>query len=74
MTTGYSLGMQRYSIMHVKQLSQRRAIILPPEICEVAGIQPGDFLEMDVIDGNVVMTPKKLVDARVSREDSEVSS
>ena len=61
-------------IMFIKKLSQRRAVILPPEICEEAGIKPGDFLELGVLDGSVIMRPKRLVDVHTAEDDAESSS
>ena len=60
--------------MIIKKLSQRRAIILPPEICKEAGIEPGDFLELDVLDGSIIMRPKRLIDAHESEDKIESSS
>jgi len=60
--------------MIIKKLSQRRAVILPPEICKEVGIEPGDFLELDVLNGSVIMRPKRLIDAQASEDKTESSS
>jgi antitoxin component of MazEF toxin-antitoxin module len=49
--------------MPIRQLGKRRNLIIPPEICRQVGLQEGDFVEVQVVRGTVVIKPKKLVDA-----------
>lgn len=63
--------------MPVSKLGQRRQVVIPKDICEELGLQPGDFVEVtrDPENGTVVIKPKKLVDADdilTSREEAIV--
>jgi AbrB family looped-hinge helix DNA binding protein len=42
-------------------LRPRRQITLPPEVCELLGLQVGDRLELSVADDALVVKPKKTV-------------
>lgn len=48
----------------IQKVGKRRAIVIPRELCDEVGLQEGDFIELQVIDGTVVIKPKRLVDAR----------
>jgi len=50
-------------MMTASKLGQRRQVVIPREICEQLGLQVGDFVEVNLRGGVVVVTPKKLVDA-----------
>lgn len=49
--------------MTASKLGQRRQVVIPRDICEQLGLQVGDYVEVDVQGGTVIITPKKLVDA-----------
>lgn len=49
--------------MPISKLGQRRQVVIPKEICEELGLQEGDFVEVTSIEGQVIIKPKKLVDA-----------
>jgi AbrB family looped-hinge helix DNA binding protein len=49
--------------MPISKLGQRRQVVIPREICDELGLQEGDFVEVTSMEGNVVIKPKKLVDA-----------
>jgi AbrB family looped-hinge helix DNA binding protein len=57
----YSLA--RRQRMPISKLGQRRQVVIPKEICDELGLQEGDFVEVMSMEGNVVIKPKKLVDA-----------
>lgn len=42
-------------------LRPRRQLTLPPEICELLGLQVGDRLELSVTDDALLVRPKKAV-------------
>jgi len=48
--------------MATSKLGQRRQVVIPKEICEELGLQEGDFVEVRINKGAVVIKPKKLVD------------
>src|SRR5919106_5519357 len=50
-------------VMPVSKLGQRRQVVIPKEACEELGLRVGDFVEVQVTRGTVVIKPKKLVDA-----------
>ena len=49
--------------MPISKLGQRRQVVIPKEICEELGLQEGDFVEVTSTEGQVIIKPKKLVDA-----------
>jgi AbrB family looped-hinge helix DNA binding protein len=49
--------------MPIGKLGQRRQVVIPKEICEALGLQEGDFLDITSAEGQVIIKPKKLVDA-----------
>jgi len=49
--------------MPIGKLGQRRQVVIPKEICEDLGLQEGDFLDITSAEGQVIIKPKKLVDA-----------
>ena len=49
--------------MPISKLGQRRQVVIPKDICEVLGLEVGAFVEIQEVNGTVVITPKKLVDA-----------
>ena len=49
--------------MPISKLGQRRQVVIPKEICEMLGIQEGDYLEVTSAEGKVIIKPKKLVNA-----------
>jgi AbrB family looped-hinge helix DNA binding protein len=53
----------RRQVTHVSKLGQRRQVVIPKEICDELGLREGDFIEVTSTEGNVVIKPKKLVDA-----------
>jgi AbrB family looped-hinge helix DNA binding protein len=50
--------------MPIGKVGKRRNVVIPQDICDEIGLQEGDFVEVVAVDGNVVIRPKKLVDAR----------
>ncbi len=48
--------------MAIGKVGLRRQVVIPKEICEVVGLQEGDFVEVREDKGAVVIKPKKLVD------------
>jgi AbrB family looped-hinge helix DNA binding protein len=49
--------------MPISKLGQRRQVVIPKEICDELGLQEGDFVEVTSAQGQVIIKPKKLVDA-----------
>lgn len=49
--------------MSISKLGQRRQVVIPKDICDALGLETGDFVEVQHIQGTVVIKPKKLVDA-----------
>ncbi|NEQ35305.1 MAG: AbrB/MazE/SpoVT family DNA-binding domain-containing protein [Okeania sp. SIO3I5] len=43
--------------MTIEKLGEKYQIIIPQEVREVLNLQPGDRLEIKVVNGTVVMTP-----------------
>jgi AbrB family looped-hinge helix DNA binding protein len=49
--------------MPIGKVGKRRNVVIPQDICEEVGLQEGDFVEVLVVDGNILIKPKKLIDA-----------
>jgi AbrB family looped-hinge helix DNA binding protein len=49
--------------MPISKLGQRRQVVIPKDICDELGLQEGDFVEVRSAEGQVIITPKKVVDA-----------
>lgn len=49
--------------MPICKFGKRRSVIIPQEVCDQVGLQEGDFVDVQAVDGLVVIKPKKLVDA-----------
>lgn len=43
--------------MKIENLGEKYKIVIPQEVREVLNLQPGDSLEVKVVNGTVVMTP-----------------
>ncbi|NEP80409.1 MAG: AbrB/MazE/SpoVT family DNA-binding domain-containing protein [Okeania sp. SIO3B3] len=43
--------------MKIEKLGEKYQIVIPQEVREVLNLQPGDRLEIKVVNGTVVMTP-----------------
>ncbi|MEM8778376.1 MAG: AbrB/MazE/SpoVT family DNA-binding domain-containing protein [Cyanobacteria bacterium P01_G01_bin.49] len=43
--------------MTIEKLGEKYQIVIPQEVREVLNLQPGDRLEIKVVNGTVVMTP-----------------
>jgi AbrB family looped-hinge helix DNA binding protein len=48
-----------------------RLVVIPKKIHDKLGLAPGDYLEVEVERGRVVMTPKALVDKRIEKRLAE---
>lgn len=48
--------------MGVTKLGERGQIVIPKDIRDEIGLKPGDFLEVNYKDGNIIIKVKKLVD------------
>ncbi|MEK7610565.1 MAG: AbrB/MazE/SpoVT family DNA-binding domain-containing protein [Patescibacteria group bacterium] len=47
----------------IGKVGQRRQVVLPQAICDQLNLHLGDPVEFVVVDGYIVVKPKKLVDA-----------
>jgi AbrB family looped-hinge helix DNA binding protein len=68
-----SVGHRR-AIMPVSKLGQRRQVVIPKKIWEDLGLEVGDFVEIERVEGTVVIKPKRLVDREdvLTPEEEEV--
>ena len=49
--------------MPISKLGQRCQVVIPKDICDKLRLQEGDFVEVTSAEGQVIITPKKVVDA-----------
>jgi AbrB family looped-hinge helix DNA binding protein len=59
-----SMWFQEDPMKIIQKVGKRRAVVIPRDLCDEVGLQEGDFIELQAVDGMVVIRPKKLVDAR----------
>lgn len=53
--------------MAAVKIGVSRQVVIPKKIHDELGLAPGDYLEVEVEDGKVVLTPKTLVNKEVER-------
>lgn len=51
--------------MPAVKIGVSRQVVIPKKIHKELGLDPGDYLEVELINGKVVMTPKTLVDKHI---------
>ncbi|MGH7406544.1 MAG: AbrB/MazE/SpoVT family DNA-binding domain-containing protein, partial [Candidatus Methylomirabilales bacterium] len=49
------------------KVGARRQVVIPKKIHDKLGLAPGDYLEVEVERGKMVMTPKTLVDKQLEK-------
>jgi len=47
------------------KLGSSRQVVIPKKIHDELGLKPGDYLEVELLDGKLVFTPKVLIDKRL---------
>ncbi len=52
--------------MAAVKIGVSRQIAIPKKIHDQLGLSPGDYLEVEVIDNRLVLTPKALIEKRLS--------
>jgi AbrB family looped-hinge helix DNA binding protein len=57
--------------MAAVKIGVSRQVVIPKKIHDELGLTPGDYLEVGVERGKVVMTPKALVDKRLEKRLAE---
>jgi len=57
--------------MAAVKIGVSRQVVIPKKIHDTLGLAPGDYLEVAVERGKVVMTPKALVDKRLEKRLAE---
>lgn len=51
--------------MSLVKIGASRQVVIPKKIHDQLGLNPGDYLEVELRSGKVVFTPKALVDKRL---------
>ena len=51
--------------MPAVKIGTSRQVVIPKKIHDEIGLTPGDYLEVELHDGKVVLTPKTLVDKQI---------
>ena len=57
--------------MAAVKIGVSRQVVIPKKIHDELGLTPGDYLEVEVEQGKVVMTPKSLVDKQLEKRLAE---
>ena len=57
--------------MAAVKIGVSRQVVIPKKIHDELGLTPGDYLEVEVDRGKVVMTPKALVDKQLEKRLAE---
>lgn len=53
-------------IMSAVKIGASRQVIIPKKVYEELGLAAGDYLDVQVRDGNLLMSPKTLVDKPIT--------
>lgn len=53
--------------MTVVKIGVSRQVVIPKKLHEELGLAPGDYLDVELKEGKVVMTPKTLVDKEIRK-------
>ena len=51
--------------MPAVKIGTSRQVVIPKKIHDEIGLGPGDYLDVELRDGKVILTPKKLVDKSI---------
>ncbi len=54
------------SLSSVVKIGTSRQVIIPKKIHDRLGLEPGDYLEVELQDDKVILTPKALVEKRLA--------
>ena len=57
--------------MAAVKIGVSRQVVIPKKIHDTLGLAPGDYLEVELERGKVVMTPKALVDKQLEKRFAE---
>jgi antitoxin MazE len=60
--TGFSISREETSMPALTKVTRHGQITLPRSVRGLLNIEEGDFVEIDVVEGRAVLTPKRLVD------------
>jgi len=58
--------------MHAVKLGVSRQVAIPKKLHDQLGLSPGDYLEIEVQDNRIILTPKQLVDRRLAEAEEDV--
>jgi len=58
--------------MHAVKLGVSRQVAIPKKLHDQLGLTPGDYLEIEVQDNRIILTPKQLVDRRLAEAEEDV--
>ena len=53
--------------MTAVKIGVSRQVVIPKKLHEQLGLAPGDYLDVELKEGKVVMTPKTLVDREIQK-------
>jgi antitoxin MazE len=59
--------------METVKLGVSRQVVIPKRIHDQLGLTPGDFLEVNLDGGRIILTPKTLIDKSVAGDNSNGS-
>jgi len=54
------------------KLGSSRQVVIPKKIHDELGLKPGDYLEVEVLGGRLVLTPKVLIEKRLEEAMEDV--
>ncbi len=57
---------KRYSLTRIVRIGVSRQVVIPKRIHDQLGLEPGDYLEVELDGDRVVMTPKAFIEKRLA--------
>ena len=58
--------------MHAVKVGVSRQVAIPKKLHDQLGLSPGDYLEIEVRDNQLILTPKELVDKRLAEAEEDI--
>lgn len=58
--------------MSAVKIGVSRQVAIPKKLHDQLGLSPGDYLEIEVRGGKLILTPKQLIDKRLEEAEEDV--
>jgi len=63
---------ERSHEMSAVKIGVSRQVAIPKKLHDQLGLSPGDYLEIELRGGKIILTPKQLIDKRLAEAEDDV--